>query len=123
MAGDAVTEKQPRMRIRRTILVMAEGTLSIVAANYAAWAGVPYVWLGPLKWWKCAFRWPWWVVYRVIGSEHSPQPWVVLLVLWVIYAAVGFLILNFWIARPFLRRMTSKDNFQTAELALPQPTA
>jgi hypothetical protein len=72
-----------------TIILQTAG--SFVLANWTLRAGVPYISLGPLPWWKLALRWPWGAIDS-LGIFH--HPWQTMVVLFVVYSALAFFIIR-----------------------------
>ena len=79
------------MTSRRTASLIIQLAASFWAADRAVWAGVPYISLRPLPWWKSALRWPWWAIRSIAGSL---QPWQIMLMLFAVYSVMTFLIIR-----------------------------
>jgi hypothetical protein len=92
------------MKTLRLALVLLQVAASVIVAVYAVNAGIPYVGLGPLPWWKIALRWPWSMAIRFGGTMH---PLAIVVVLFAIYSAIAFLILQHLLVKPILKQRTS----------------
>jgi hypothetical protein len=73
--------------------------MSFIAAAYATKAGIPYIGLGPGRWWQSALRWPWSLAFRLGGARY---PFVVMIALFFLYSAITFLVLRYLIVKPIL---------------------
>jgi hypothetical protein len=92
------------MRTIRLAAVLLQVAISVIAATYAVNAGIPYLGFGPLPWWKTALRWPWSVAIRFSGTMH---PLAIMLVLFAVYSAVVFLILQYLIVKTAFKPRTT----------------